>query len=202
LEFLKFFYKYLEENELEVQIAALNSFKDVGKFIPAEHVDKEIVPRINEYFLKPLSIATQNQNNLMGQQPMFNSNGPSDIILKNSSLAENLMYIGANLPGEVVKKSILPIFDILISSEHPEIRIKLFDKPQLLLKVFGSTSLLDIVTREFTKLSKNTNWRVRNNGLHLLQLFSSAMNENLLENNEIVSKLTECLNDQVILLFV
>lgn len=152
--------------------------------------------------MKPLSTASQNQNNLMTQQTMFNSSGPSDIVLKNSSLAENLMYIGMNLSNEEIKKSILPIFDILIASDHPEIRIKLFEKPQLLINVFGNTSLLEIVKREFTKLSKNTNWRIRNNGLHLLQLFASALNENLLENNDIVSKLTDCLNDQVILCFL
>jgi hypothetical protein len=183
-----------------VQTAALNSFKDVGQFISPEHVEKEIIPRINHYFLKPLSESSKNQhnqNNMMNQQAMININGSSDIVLKNSILAKNLMYIGSNLSNEAIKKFILPIFDLLLCSDHPEIRIKLFDKPQLLIKVFGNTSLLDIVNREFSKLCKDTNWRVRNEGLLLINLLSSALNENLLENNEIVSKLTDCLNDQV-----
>lgn len=186
-----------------MQTAALNSLKDVGKFILAEHVEKEIIPRINHYFLKPLSNHSENQlnqNNMLSQQAMSNTSGSSDIVLKNSILAKNLMYIGNNLSNEAIKKLILPIFDLLLCSEHPEIRIKLFDKPQLLINVFGNTSLLDIVKREFTKLCKDTNWRVRNRGLLLLNLFSSALSQNLLENNDIVSKLTDCLNDQVFLL--
>lgn len=131
---------------------------------------------------------------------MFSANGSSDIVLKNSVLAKNLMYLGDNLSNDAIKKLILPIFDLLLCSEHPEIRIKLFDKPKLLTKVFGNSSVLDIVKREFTKLCKDTNWRVRIKGLHLLNLFSSALNENLLENNEIISKLSDCLNDQVFIL--
>lgn len=201
LDFLKYFYKYLDENELEVQAAALHSFKIVGKFIPSEHIEKEVIPRLNENFLKPLSAATQNQQNntnMMNQQAMFSVNGPSDVVIKNQILAENLMYMGVNLTQEAVKKLLVPVFDVLLTSQFPEIRIKLFEQPQLLIKIFGNSSLLDIVKKEFSKLIQDPNWRVRNQGLHLLDLFSNAFNDNLLEDNDILNKINDCLGDQVI----
>lgn len=197
LEFMGFFYKYLEDNELEVQIAAMNSLKHCAKFIPPDHIEKEIVPRLNEYFLKPLAnLQNQSNMNMVNQMPI-NVNGPSEYVVKNQSLAENLMFIGSCLSPENVKRCLLPVFESLLNCNHPLVRLKLFENTHQLATIFGSSTLLEVIKKEFNKFVGDNNWRIRKQGFEMIESFGKKFADSLFEDPEVISKIKEGLADRV-----
>jgi hypothetical protein len=198
LEFLSVFYKYLEDNELEVQNAALFSLRVCCKYIPSDHIEKEIIPRINEYFLRPLAATPPSTQPLNGVNQMpININGPSDIVIKNQVLAQNLMYIGSYMNPEAVKRSLLPVFENLLNSNHPNVRIKLFENYNKLAVIFGSTALLDIIKKEFNKFVIDSNWRIRKQGFKMIENFGKKFVDVIFEDSDFVSKIHEGLSDKV-----
>ena len=198
LEFLAVFYKYLEDNELEVQTAALFSLRTCCKYIPSDHIEKEIIPRIHEYFLKPLASAQPSGSNLAGGNQMpININGPSDVIIKNQALAQNLMYIGGYMTPEAVKRSLVPVFENLLSSNHPDVRVKLFENYNKLAVVFGTTALLNVIKKEFYKFAGDSNWRIRKEGYLMIENFGKKFVDVVFDDNELKSKIHEGLRDRV-----
>jgi hypothetical protein len=198
LDFLAVFYKYLEDNELEVQIAALRSLRSCCKYITSDHIEKELIPRFNEYFLKPLATAHPSTQHLNGANQMpINVNGPSDVVLKNQALAENLMYIGSSMNAEAVKRSLLPLFENLLNSNHPNVRVKLFENYNKLVIVFGNTALLDVIKREFYKFVADSNWRIRNEGFRMIENFGKKFVDVVFDDSEMITKIHEGLRDRV-----
>jgi len=198
VEFLSVFYKYLEDNELEVQTAALFSLRSCCKYIPSDQIEKEIIPRLNEYFLKPLASAQPSSNYMGGGNGMpININGLSDIVIKNQTLAQNLMYIGGYMNPDAVKRSLVPLFENLLSSNHPNVRIKLFENYNKLAVVFGSTALLNVVKKEFNKFVSDNNWRIRNEGFMMIENFGKKIVDIVFDDNEMTSKIHEGLRDRV-----
>lgn len=188
----------MEDNQFEVQIAALNSLKDCAKFIPPEHIETEIIPRLNEYFLKPLNnLPTMNMGvNNINQNPI-NINGPSEFIIKNQALAKNLMFIGTSMTQESIKRCLLPIFENLLKSNHPEVRIKLFENYSQLVNVYGNSTLMNIVKQELNKFVGDTNWRTRREGFIMIDNFAKKCSDKIFEDPEIVNKIHEGLRDKV-----
>ena len=174
LDFLNYFYKYLEDNEVEVQRAALRSFETCSRYIPVDHIEKEIVPRLNKYFLTPLANLPQSEQANNPNAMPININGPSEVLIKNQHLAENLMHIGGSSTGdrEKIRKALLPVFEKLLQSNQPSVRIRLFKRTGDLVKMFGRQMLFDVLKKEFIKFASDSNWSVRRDGYQMLGNFS------------------------------
>lgn len=197
-DFLQVFYKYLEDNELEVQTAALFSLRSCSKYITSDQLEKEVIPRINEFFLKPLATAHPSTQHLNGANQMpISVNGPSEVVIKNQALAQNLMYIGSSMTQDAVKRSLLPVFENLLNSNHPNVRIKLFDNYNKLAVVFGSTALLDVIKKEFYKFIMDSNWRVRKNGFEMIENFGKKFVDVVFDDSELIAKIHLGLRDKV-----
>lgn len=198
LDFLNYFYKYLEDNEVEVQRAALRSFKNCSRFIPLEHIEKEIVPRLQKYFLVPLAALPQNEQIGNPNAMPININGPSEILIKNQHLAENFMYIGsASGDSDKLRKGLMPIFEKLLQSNQPSVRIKLFQSTGHLVKMFGRQMLFDVVKKEFVRFVNDPSWRARKEGYQMLQKFSGEFVDAIFKTPEIVAKLHAGIQDRV-----
>ena len=200
MDFLSIFYKYLEDNELEVQTAALFSLRSCCRYISSDQIEKEVIPRINEFFLKPLATAHPSTQHLNGANQMpINVNGPSEIVIKNQALAQNLMFIGSSMNPEAVKRSLLPVFENLLNSNHPNVRIKLFENYNKLALVFGSTALLDVIKKEFYKFIMDSNWRIRKNGFEMIENFGKKFVDVVFDDSELIAKIHLGLRDKVMI---
>lgn len=199
LDFLNYFYKYLEDNEVEVQRAALRSFKTCSRYIPVDNIEKEIVPRLNKYFLAPLSNLPQSEQANNPNAMPININGPSEVLIKNQHLAENLMHIGSGSNGdrEKIRKVLLPVFEKLLQSNQPSVRIRLFNNTGDLVRMFGRQMLFDVIKKEFIKFSSDSTWRVRKEGYEMLANFSNEFVEVIFKTPEILAKIHAGMQDRV-----
>ena len=137
--------------------------------------------------------------NGVNQMPI-NVNGPSEIVMKNQALAQNLMYIGGYMNPDAVKRSLLPVFENLLNSNYPEVRIKLFENYNKLAVIFGSTALLDVIKKEFYKFVSDSNWRIRKEGFTMIENFGKKFVDVVFDDSDLISKIHEGLRDRVLLL--
>lgn len=98
---------------------------------------------------------------------------------------------------EAVKRSLLPVFENLLNSNHPNVRIKLFENYNKLAVIFGTTALLDIIKKEFNKFVSDANWRIRKEGFMMIENFGKKFVDVIFDDSDLVSKIHEGLSDKV-----